>query len=151
MVDAVFQHGDTFNTNTEGKAGIYVRIKTAVFQNLFIYNAAAKYLDPAGSFTERTAFSAAFETAYVYFYAWLGEREVGRSQSCLCAVCKNFLYKFIQHTLQIAKCNVFVNHKAFQLAEHRGMGCIAVRAEYLTRNQHFDRRFFHIHNTDLSR
>ena len=33
VVDAVLQHGDTLDTDTESKAGVYLRVNAAVFQH----------------------------------------------------------------------------------------------------------------------
>ena len=51
VVDAVLQHGDALDANTEGEAGILIRVNVAVLQHLAVDNTAAQNFDPAGACT----------------------------------------------------------------------------------------------------
>ena len=43
-----FQHGNALDANTEGEAGILIRVNVAVLQHLAVDNTAAQNFDPAG-------------------------------------------------------------------------------------------------------
>ena len=67
VVDAVLEHRDTVDTDTESKAGIYVTVDAAAFEYFLIDNTGTEHLDPACALTELAALAVALETADIDF------------------------------------------------------------------------------------
>ena len=95
VIDAVLQHCGTLDTDTERKTAVLVGVDAAVFQYLVIYDAGAEDFNPAGTLTKLTALAAALEAGTVYFYGWLGEWEVRRTETGLGAFAVNLLNELV--------------------------------------------------------
>ena len=117
-----------------------------------MYGTTAKDFDPAGAFTETASFSAALEAGNIHLCTGLCEREMMRSEFCLCLRSEQFLCKLFQSSLQVSKRDILVNYKSLNLMEGRGMGCIYfIGTEYTTRCDHTDRKLAFFHSTCLYR
>ena len=79
----------------------------------------AKDFDPAGTFTETAAFSAAFETGNINLSARLCEREMMRTEFGLCLRSEQLFCKLLKGSLKICKRNILINNKALDLMEGR--------------------------------
>ena len=150
VVDAVLKHGDTLDTNTESKAGVYLRVNAAVFQHAAVHNASPQNFDPAAVLAQGAALAVAFKATYVNLHTGLSEREIGRAQAGFDLRAKQSLHKAVQHALQVAQGNALIHNQTFHLVEHRGVGCVRVRAEYAAGHQNLDGGLFLIHHTDLA-
>ena len=150
VVDAVLQHRDTVDTDTECQARIYITVDTAAFKYLLVYDTGTEDLDPACSLTELAALTMALEAADVDLDRRLCEREVRRAETGLRLLIEDLLYKFIEHALQVAECDALINDETFHLGEHRRMRRVIVGTEYLTGRDDLDRRFLILHNMDLT-
>ena len=81
----------------------------------------AKDFNPAGTFTETAAFSAAFEAGNINLCTWLCKREVMWSEFCLCLRSEEFLCKHLKSSFKICESNIFIDDQTFDLMEGRGM------------------------------
>ena len=79
----------------------------------------AKNFNPAGTFTETAAFSAAFEAGNINLSARLCEREMMRTELGLCLRSEQLFCKLLKGSLKICKRNVLINNKALDLMEGR--------------------------------
>ena len=125
-------------------------VAAAVFQYAVVDDTGAENLDPTGVLAQRAALAAALEAGNVDFDARLGEREVRRTQAGLDVCTEQRLDEFVEHSLQVAERDALVNDEAFHLVEHRGVGRVGVGTEHAARDQHLDRRLFHVHDADLT-
>ena len=113
---------------------------------------ATEDFNPAGTFTETAAFSAAFKAGNINLCTRLCKREMMWSEFCLCLRSEQFLCKLLQSSFKICKCNILVDDKTFNLMEGRRMCRIYfVRTEYTSRCDHTDRQFALFHGTCLYR
>ena len=96
------------------------------------------------------ALAVAFKATYVNLHTGLSEREIGRAQAGFDLRAKQSLHKAVQHALQVAQGNALIHNQTFHLVEHRGVGCVRVRAEHAAGHQNFDGGLFLIHHTDLA-
>ena len=62
VVDVVFQHYDTLNSEAECKSAVYFGIDPALAQHIRMYHSRAEYFDPALAFAKAAALAAADET-----------------------------------------------------------------------------------------
>ena len=76
VVDAVLEHGNTIDTDTESQTAVFVAVDSAAFKNLLVDYARTEDLDPACSLAELAALASALEAGYVNLYGRLREREV---------------------------------------------------------------------------
>ena len=95
VVDAVLKHCGTLDTDTKRKTAVLIRVDAAVFQHLVVYDAGTENFNPAGTLTKLAALAASLEAGTVYFYGWLGEWEVRRTETGLGTLAVNLLNEFI--------------------------------------------------------
>jgi len=50
VVHLPFEHGDTLNTHTEGKAGVLLGVNAGSFEHVGVYHTATHDFQPAGAF-----------------------------------------------------------------------------------------------------
>ena len=55
VVDAVLEHGNTIDTDTESQTAVFVAVDAAAFKNLLVDYACAEDFDPACSLAELAA------------------------------------------------------------------------------------------------
>ena len=72
----------------------------------------AKDFNPAGSFTETAAFSAAFEAGNINLCTWLCKREVMWSEFCFGFWSEKFFCKYFKSSFQVCERNIFIYYKA---------------------------------------
>ena len=118
VVDLEFEHGDSFDAHSKGKAGVFVAIDVAVFENLRVNHAAAKDFDPAAVFTDFATCAAANHARYVHFGGWFGKREIRRTETDFGVFSEKLLNKIIKRLLEVGKRNIMVNIKTFDLVEN---------------------------------
>ena len=119
IIDLIFQKCDTLQTYTKGKSCILIRIDPAHTENIRMNHTTAKDFDPAGTFTETAAFSAAFEAGNINLSARLCEREMMRTEFGLCLRSEQLFCKLLKGSLKICKRNILINNKALDLMEGR--------------------------------
>jgi hypothetical protein len=76
VVDAVLEHGNTIDSDTESQTAVFVAVDSAAFQNLLVNNACTEDFDPARTLAELASLAAALEAGNVYLNGRLREREV---------------------------------------------------------------------------
>ena len=112
-----------------------------------------QFLNTFGSTEPQPAATATLATAehaaHVHFGRRLREREEARAETGLDAFAEQLVHEHLQHSLQVCKADVFVNHQTFALLEHRGVGRIVVDAEHVARSNHAERRLVRFHVVDL--
>ena len=110
------------------------RIDAAHLQYVGMYHTAAQDLDPAAALAETAALTAALEAANVHLRTGLCEREMMRTELCLCLRTEQLFCKLCQGTLQICKGDILIDNQTLDLMEGRRMGCIHfVGTEYTSR------------------
>ena len=112
----------------------------------------AKDFDPAGTFTETAAFSAAFEAGNINLCTWLCKWEVMWSEFCFGFWSEKLFRKYFKSSFQVCERNIFIYYKALNLMEGWRMSCIYfIRTEYSSRCDHTDRQLSFFHGTCLNR
>ena len=76
VVDAVLEHGNTIDTDTESQTAVFVAVDAAAFKDFLVDHACTEDLDPAGSLAELASLAAALEAGNVNLYRRLREREI---------------------------------------------------------------------------
>ena len=67
VVDAVLEHRDTVDTDTECQTRIYITVNTAALKYLLVYDTGTEDLDPACALTELATLAVALEAADIDF------------------------------------------------------------------------------------
>ena len=75
VFDAVFQQRDTFDTDAECEAGIFVAVDISGGEYVRVNHPGAKHFKPAAVFTDAAPFSFAEETLHVDLDTRFGERK----------------------------------------------------------------------------
>ena len=65
VVDAVLEHGNTIDSDTESQTAVFVAVDSATFKNLLVDYACTEDFDPACSLTELAPLAAALEAGNV--------------------------------------------------------------------------------------
>ena len=118
VLDAKFQHGNSLNTHTEGKAGILFRVDPAQVEYVGVDHTAAQDFEPAGVFTNVAAFATTNGAAHIHLGRWFGEREIRRAQADLGFLTEQLAREIEQGLFQVGKRHVFVYIKSFNLMEN---------------------------------
>ena len=137
---AVFQHGDTVDTEAEGEALIARRVEPDILQHVRMHHAAAENLQPLIAFADPD-FVANFGVADIDFHRWLGEGEVARAEAHLHL--RHFeerLAEFLEHPFQMAEMGLLVDDETLDLMEHRRVGLVAIAAIDASRRDDAERR-----------
>src|ERR1700722_20354291 len=104
----ILGNGDPFHAHSKGKARPFLRINLTIRQYRGINHAAAHNLNPAGMFTNRTAFTLAKGAGNIHFRAGLGERKKARPETGLNFRPEKLFYESIQGSLEMAEINAFI-------------------------------------------
>src|SRR5262249_10598783 len=119
VMHAVFEHGDAVYPHTPGKTLIFVRIEAAIPQHVGVDHPAAENFQPVVAFA-KTNFTFVALALDVDLKRWLGKRKERRAETHLDVIdLEKCLAEFLQDPFQMAKMRTLVDHKAFNLMEHR--------------------------------
>ena len=99
IVNIPLTHYDTFDTHTEGKAGVFFGIDAASAQYVGMYHARAQDLDPALALAQTAALAAANEAGYVNLRRGLGKGEMVGTEAKLGFGTEHLFGKQFKHTL----------------------------------------------------
>src|SRR5262245_10412979 len=80
VVDAVLEHGDALDAETEREAGEAVRVVPHLLEHRGVHHAGAPHLDESGSLASAASRAAAEDAGDVVFRPGLHEGEVGGTQ-----------------------------------------------------------------------
>ena len=83
VVDPVFEHGDSFDSHTQGISGVSAAVDTAQIEHIRVYHSATENLHPSRMLAEATTLAAADVAGNVHFGTGLGEWEVAGTQTNL--------------------------------------------------------------------
>ncbi len=143
------EHGDTVETEAECKTGIFFGVDAAVLEHVRVHRTATTDFHPAGALATAAALATAEHAAHVHFCGRFREREEARTETSLDTCTKEFVHEHLEHTLEVSEADVFVNHEAFTLLEHRSVGRIVIDAEHMARSYHAERRLVRFHVVNL--
>ena len=93
VVDPVFEHGDSFDSHTQGISGVSAAVDTAQIEHIRVYHSATENLYPSGMFTDVTTLAATDVTCDIHLGARLCEREIRRPQADLRIGSKHLFHK----------------------------------------------------------
>src|SRR5215469_16461498 len=135
VVDPVFEHGQTIDTDAEGEAADLFRVVVHKAEDGGIDHTGTEQFNPARAFAFAAdaagfggARTAAEDTGGVEFDRRLGEREIAGAEARADASAEEFLDEVINGAGEIAEGNVAVDGQSFDLMEHEGMGGIGIVA-----------------------
>ena len=117
IVDLVFKHGYSFYAHSKSIAGIFITIDAAIFKQVGMHHAAAKYFYPAAMFANVTACSITDQAADIHFGAWFGEWKIGRAETDFNFFPKHFLHEEIECLFQVSKRNMLIYIKSLYLVK----------------------------------
>ena len=75
IVNAILQHGDTLDAQTEGKSAVLIRVIANLLEDLGIYHSGSKYFKPAGMLADTASLPAAHHTGDIDLRTGFGERK----------------------------------------------------------------------------
>src|SRR5712664_120654 len=157
VVDAVFEHGQAVDADTEGEAADFPGVVVHEAVDGGVDHAGAEEFDPGGAFALRTssagcrgACSPAERAGNVELDARLGEREIAGPEASFHAGAKKLFYEILDGAGEIAEGDVRVDGEAFDLVKGERMRSIGiVPAIDLAGNDDADRRFLLFHGANL--
>src|SRR5690606_1102640 len=114
-------------------------------------HSAPHHLKPPGVFAHAAALAMTLGTLNVYLSGRLSERKIGRAETNRNVRLKECFKELIYCPSSIRKTDVFINHQAFYLMEHRCMCEIRIAAVYPPRTNDADRRLLILHSAYLDR
>ena len=157
VVNTVFQHGNAFHTQTEGKAPELSAVVARHFKNIGMHHAGAENFDPTGITAGTAAFAAANAAGNIHFGAGFGKREITGTEADLTVFAEELTHHFEQRPFQVGHGDIFVDDKPFHLVEHGRMGGVVVSAEYAAGAndfhgvfRHFRRHRSYLHRRSMS-
>ena len=143
------QHRDSVETETESKARVLLGIDAAVLEHVRVHRTATADFHPARALATAATLATAEHAAHVHFCRRFREREEARAETRLDAFAEQLVHEHLEHALQVSETDVFIDHQAFALLEHRGVGRIVIDAEHVARSNHAERRLVRFHVVDL--
>ena len=155
IINLIFQKRNTLQTYAECKTSVLFRINSTHAKYIGMNCSTAKDFDPAGSFTETTAFSATFEAGNINLCTWFCKWEVMWSEFCFVSGPKSSFANTSRVPFKVCERNILIYYKAFDLMEGWRMSCIYfIRTEYSSRCDHTDRQFtffpWHVPEPEMS-
>src|SRR5690606_8018750 len=142
VVDAVAQHGQAFNAQAEGEAGVALGVDADVAQHVRMHHAAAQHLQPAGA-------AVGLLPGDVHLGRGLGEGEVAGAEAHLEIALEEGADELRQRALEVGEAGALVHQQALDLVEHRRVGLVAVAAVDLAGGDHAQRRRVLLHEAHL--
>ena len=143
------QHGDTVETEAECEASVLLGIDAAVLEHVGVHRTATADFHPAGALATAATLATAEHAAHVHFRRRFREREEARTEARLDAFAEQLVHEHLEHALEVGEADVFIDHEAFALLEHRGVGRVVIDAEHVARSNHAERRLVRFHVVDL--
>ena len=122
IINPVLEHGNSFNSQAKGKSTVLFSVIPYMPEHCRMYKACTKHLKPAGLGADTAPVSSTDDTLDVNFSTGLCKREETWTEPYAGAAAENFMYEVGQYPLEISKGDIGINHKAFHLVEHGGMG-----------------------------
>ncbi len=122
--NAVFQHGQPVDPHAEGKALHLVRIQATCTNDIRMHHAGSEDFQPAVA--DPNFHLALFpRTVDVHFHAWFGERKMRGAEAHFHRIdFKERLAEFLKAPFQVPQMGLVIQHQAFNLMEHRGVGLV---------------------------
>ena len=81
VVDSVLQHGNAFDAQPEGEAGVGFRVVADGLEDRGMDHAGAQDLEPAGGLADPAAVAAAHDAFDIDFRGWFGEGKVAGAEA----------------------------------------------------------------------
>ena len=149
--NAIFQHGNTFDSHAKGKPLIFVRVIATIFQHPRIDHARAKNFQPvitSANFQTATI----TRTANINFGRRLGKGEIAGAETHRQIVnAKECSAEIDQTPFKMPHMDAIPDHQTFALMKHRRMGGVMIRAIGTARHNNPDWRFAGFHCAYLYR
>ena len=124
VVDAVFQHGDTFDAESKREPGPFFCIVINEFEYCRVDHACPKNFYPTCLRTNPAPFSATNHALNIDFRAGAGEGKEAGTEPDFCIFAKHFLEKNTHDAFEMTEGNIFIYHEPFDLMEHGSVGDI---------------------------
>lgn len=121
ILDAPREHGEAFDTCSEGEAGILLCIDTCGLEDVWVDNTRAEYLNPAGLFTSAASVSFTEDALHIDFDGGFGEGEKARSESYIEGLFKELLQEGLEGSFEVGEGNIFADVESFDLVKAGAM------------------------------
>ena len=152
VVDAVFEHSNTFWPHAEGEAGVDGRVIAAVAQDIGMYHAAAEDFHPAGVFADVATVAIADDALHVHFGAGFGKGEVVGAEAHLPLDAKHAPGEVGEGAFEVGHGDVCADSKPFDLVELQfaAGGDLLVAVAHAGQNDADRFRIVFVHGVDLA-
>lgn len=144
--DAVLDHDEAFDAESEREALPFFCIDTGIFKDVRVNHSTSADFQPVTLF--RFRFSC---PSYIHLETGFDKWKVSRAKAEVDIRGDEFLNCGNHDRFHIREVHVFSNHESLKLVEHGGMRRIRVATIDLPRTDHPERRFMRAHVVDLNR
>lgn len=114
IMDSVFHHCESGQTDAEGESAVFMGIDSAVPQDFRMNQAAGDQFDPAIS-AGGASFSSAEQALQIQFKSRFNEGEKAGPKTDLHLFSKNFTENGLHYSDQVGNGNILIDHESFTL------------------------------------